>query len=503
MSDSKRIFLALALSIGVIGIQQMFFTPDTPATIDGPIEPVARELNGETTPTNNGPIEPNSPVQRVEAISGQTYTITSRDSKYTIDSSLKLIEVVTDKAKFAYQDIIGGEVKPRVQFKVSGEAAFRALNFQATSETSNELILESAEGVLATYTTDDNGLLQLNLRAPSPFELRFFINSEEQGLDSRDGRGFAVVKKDYEKTTVGDDEKSVGSIKWFGVDFNYHLFAVVFPEKMALNYSIKENGIFMASTKGLFDGQQDFSKDLKYAFALKEYDTLSGLGDNLVASVDFGIWSILSIPMLKALKFFYGLLGNWGWAIILLTLCMRLMTFPLQYKSFKSMKRMQMIQPQLKKINEKYADNPTQKQKETMAIFKKEGVNPLGGCLPMLLQFPIFIAFYRMLGAAVELVGAPFYFWIQDLSQKDPYYILPVLVTVVFFLQQKLTPSTTADPTQKKIMMFMPLIFGFIMKDLPSGLNLYIFASTLLGISMQKLTYKMMDNSPALKTKNA
>ena len=502
MSEGKRILLALVLSIGVIAIQQIYFAPEATeqntVTNSGPIEP--KTVNNQVD--NSGPIEPTKPVQRVEAISGRTYTIFSNDSKYTIDSTLKLINVVSDKAKFAYEDIIGGDIKPRIQFKVAGETVYRALSFEPIEETQEGVTLESPEGVIATYTTDNNGLLNLNLSSPNPFELRFFLNSTEETLDSREGRGFAFVKKEYENVSVGDDENGVGSLKWFGIDFNYHLFAVVFPEKLPLNYNIKENGIFSASSQGLFDGQESFSKDLKYVFTIKEYDNLVNLGDNLIASVDFGIWSIIAIPMLKALKFFYSFLGNWGWAIILLTICMRLLTFPFQYKSFKSMKRMQMIQPKLKVINEKYADNPQKKQMETMALFKKEKVNPLGGCLPMLFQFPIFIAFYRMLGAAVELVGAPFYFWINDLSQKDPYYVLPILVTVVFFLQQKLTPSTTADPTQKKIMMFMPLIFGFIMKDLPSGLNLYIFASTLLGIVMQKVVYKQME-TPNLQAKTA
>ena len=125
-----------------------------------------------------------------------------------------------------------------------------------------------------------------------------------------------------------------------------------------------------------------------------------------------------------------------------------------------------------------------------MAIFKKAGANPLGGCLPLLLQMPVFFAFYAVLQNSVELVGAPFFGWITDLSVKDPYYVTPVLMTIAMFLQQKLTPSTTIDATQKKIMMFMPLIFGFILKDYPAGLSLYILVSTLFGVAQQYLTQR-------------
>ena len=144
------------------------------------------------------------------------------------------------------------------------------------------------------------------------------------------------------------------------------------------------------------------------------------------------------------------------------------------------MKKMQKVQPELAKLKEKFKDDPQRMQRETMELFKRSGANPLGGCLPLFLQMPIFFAFYKVLSAAVELVGAPFFGWITDLSVKDPYFILPVLMAAVMFAQQKLTPSASADPTQQKVMMFMPLIFGFIMKDLPAGLVLYIFVYVLM-----------------------
>ena len=181
---------------------------------------------------------------------------------------------------------------------------------------------------------------------------------------------------------------------------------------------------------------------------------------------------------------------NYGISIVILTILMRFLTFPLQYKSFKSMKKMQVIQPELAKIKEKHKENPQKMQQETMALFKKAGANPLSGCLPMLAQMPVFFAFYQVLFTSVELVGAPFYFWISDLSVKDPYYVLPVLMGLAMFLNMKLTPTTTTDPAQKKMMMFMPVIFSVFMLNYPAGLTLYILISTVVGMAQQLFVYK-------------
>src|SRR5690606_19433519 len=239
------------------------------------------------------------------------------------------------------------------------------------------------------------------------------------------------------------------------------------------------------------------SLNFSLVFAKKEYNELTALGHNLNQSVDFGIWGFFAVWILKGLQFFHKFVPNWGVAVILLTLVIRAITFPLQYKSYASMKKLQEIQPDLTKLREKYKDDPARMQKESMELFKKSGANPIGGCLPLLLQMPVFFAFYKVLYNAVELVDAPFYFWLHDLSNKDPYYVLPVLMTGAMFLQQKLTPNTVTDPVQKKVMLFMPIVFGFIMKDLPSGLSLYIFVSTLFGILQQLVVFNSLNKKNA------
>jgi len=165
-------------------------------------------------------------------------------------------------------------------------------------------------------------------------------------------------------------------------------------------------------------------------------------------------------------------------------LSVRLLVLPFNMMSYKSMKVMQVLQPQMKAIREKYKDDQQRMNQEIMGLMKTHKANPLGGCLPMLLQFPIFIALYQVLGHSIELYQAPFAFWIHDLSAKDPYYVLPVLMGITLFVQQKVTPNTM-DPAQAKVLAFMPLLFSFFMLSLPSGLTLYMFVNGLAGVAQQ------------------
>lgn len=216
----------------------------------------------------------------------------------------------------------------------------------------------------------------------------------------------------------------------------------------------------------------------------KQYDVLNNLGPEFVEMIDYGMFSILSKPILKMLKWLYGMLSNWGLAIILLTVFIRLLLLPINISSFKSMKKMQKIQPQLKAIKEKYKEDPQKVNQETMALMKKEKANPIGGCLPMLLQLPVFLALYSVLGQSVELYKSPFIFWIQDLSYQDPFFVLPVAVGILYFVQMSLSP-TPMDPAQAKVMKFIPILFCFFMITVPSGLTLYFFVNTVFGIGQQ------------------
>lgn len=224
-------------------------------------------------------------------------------------------------------------------------------------------------------------------------------------------------------------------------------------------------------------------------FGPKDTSILESVDPILSKVIRFGFFSWIAKPLLATMKWLNSVVGNWGFSIILLTLLVRMIVMPLHIMSFKSMKAMQRVQPLIQNIKEKYKDDPMTLNRETMALMKKHKVNPMGGCLPMLLQIPVFFALYRVFSESIELYRSPFIFWIHDLSLKDPYYVLPVLMAVVMFLQQKMTPSTM-DPAQAKVMQFMPLIFSLMMISLPSALTLYMFVSTFFGILQQYLFLK-------------
>ncbi len=212
----------------------------------------------------------------------------------------------------------------------------------------------------------------------------------------------------------------------------------------------------------------------------------------LERTVNFGWFSIVARPLLWLLKKVYAWVGNYGVAILLVTFLIRLLLFPLTHKSYRSMKKMQKLAPKMQAIRDKYKKaraDAAQRQKmnqELMALYQAEGYNPMSGCFPVLLQLPILVAFYNVLSRAVELRHAPFFLWIHDLSAVDRSYLLVILMVVTMYVQQAMTPSTI-DPMQKKIFMAMPLLWGFMLKDMPSGLVLYWLFSNVLTILQQML----------------
>lgn len=234
-------------------------------------------------------------------------------------------------------------------------------------------------------------------------------------------------------------------------------------------------------------------EEARFFFGPKQLDVLRSVDPELTRVIHFGIFAWLAAPLLGALKWVNGFIGNWGWAIVVLTILINLAMWPLRHRSVVSMRKMQDLQPQMKAIQERYAkykitDPERQKMNsEVMELYKAKGVNPASGCVPMLMTMPFLFAFYAMLQQAIELRGAPFFGWITDLSAHDPLYITPVLMGVTQFWQMKLTP-TTADPTQQKVMMIMPFMFTFMSFGFPSGLVIYWLVSTLWSIGQQYAT---------------
>lgn len=286
-----------------------------------------------------------------------------------------------------------------------------------------------------------------------------------------------------------------GPIDWVGAQNRYFLLSIL-PEKKEVRALLQNAGEKKARLSLVFpvNGNQ-FSEKFKVYFGPKDVELLSAISPTLSKTVDYGVFSVIAKPILIFMKWLYSILGNWGFAIIVLTLAIKVATFPLTYKSMKSMKNMAKMQPELEKIRTKYKDDKETLNRELMTFMKTKGYNPVSGCLPMLIQMPVFFALYRVLYSSIELYQAPFMFWIKDLSLKDPFYITPVILTGVMWLQQKLTPNTVSDPMQAKMMQFMPLFFGFMMISLPAGLTIYMLVNALASIAQQIYINKKLDPS--------
>ena len=225
----------------------------------------------------------------------------------------------------------------------------------------------------------------------------------------------------------------------------------------------------------------------------KEQDALSQVAKNLDLTVDYGWLWFISIPLFKILNFIHSIVNNWGFAIILLTLVVRGVMFPLTKAQYTSMAKMRLLQPKLMEIKEKFKDDRQKIGAETMKLYKAEKVNPLGGCLPLLIQMPIFIALYWTLMESTELRQSSFILWITDLSVKDPYFVLPILYGVSMFLLQKMSPTPITDPIQRKVFMAMPFIFTFMFCTFPAGLTLYWLISNCFTIFQQVIIFRSLE----------
>lgn len=225
----------------------------------------------------------------------------------------------------------------------------------------------------------------------------------------------------------------------------------------------------------------------------KLQDAMEKVAPNLDLTIDYGWLWFIAKPMFQLLQFLYGIVGNWGVAIILITFIVKGLLYPLTKAQYTSMAKMRMLQPKLQAMRERLGDDRQRMSQEMMELYKKEKVNPLGGCLPLLLQMPIFIALYWTLMESVELRHAPFMLWIHDLSAPDPYYILPILMGVSMFFLQKLSPSAVTDPIQQKVMNFMPVMFTVFFLWFPSGLVLYWLVSNCVTIIQQQVIYRSLE----------
>jgi len=310
---------------------------------------------------------------------------------------------------------------------------------------------------------------------------------------------YTLVDGSLQEVTVKDlkdESPSYGAgTTWTSFQTKYFMSALIPGEAAVEKVRIQRDGdlirnIVSTPAVTLAPGAEHSFSDQGY-FGPRDEKVLESVGHQLDEAISFGIFTPIAVPLLKTLKFFYAYIGNYGVAIILLTVIIKLIFWPLTHKSYASMKSMQKLQPEMAKLKERFKNDRQRQGQEMMELYKKHRVNPMGGCLPMVVQIPVFFALYRVLYQAIELRHAPFVFWITDLADKDPYYITPLIMGVTMFVQQKLTPST-ADPAQQKIFLLMPVIFTALFLNFPAGLVVYWLINNLLTIAQQVYIHRTM-----------
>jgi YidC/Oxa1 family membrane protein insertase len=294
-----------------------------------------------------------------------------------------------------------------------------------------------------------------------------------------------------------------GQLRWAGVDDHYFLLAVL---QGAGNVRAEYRPLTTTDPAGA--AQHTFigyavnlpgqAVDATFFLGPKAFNLLKSIDGELVRAIDYGMFAWLVVPLLGALNWVNGYVGNYGWSIIVLTFLINVAIFPLRHKSVVSMKKMQELKPEIDAIQARYgklkATDPAKQKmnQEVMEVYKQRGVNPASGCVPMILTMPILFAFYSMLAYSIELRGAPFAFWIKDLSVYDPFYVAPILTGITMLVQQRMTPQTSTDPVQQKMFMLMPVIFTAMFLWAPSGLNIYWLVNNVLAIGQQYFTNKLI-----------
>ncbi|MGB5342110.1 MAG: membrane protein insertase YidC [Thermoanaerobaculia bacterium] len=562
--DTKRLLIAAALSMAVMLAWSYFFPPpeppqrqtptQEPAALEEiatpvpeePPEVVVEEVGEPASISTEEPVAESVSAEREQLVVVETAEfraeMTNRGAQLVSYQLLKHksadggpVDLVRRRAAAPYPF---GLATPQGAPSPLNEVLYRVE--QSSTAAGGKQIFYRYRGpegnVEKRFVFRGDGMIEVDLALSNPNAWTVAIgpgvrNPSEEEQENRFARRSAVFKtaedverEDPNRTWSPLPISPIG-LSWAGLEDSYFLTAVVPQEGVGgvivqpvlVVPGVESTDVWFKPIRGkeeLSDAEKDLprelflliqpsaegSKVLAY-LGPKEYDHLSSLPYGLEETVNLGFFKPLSLPLMWGLAWIYdNVVSNYGWAIILMTILIRILLFPLTHKSTVSMQKMQKLNPKIQAIRQKYKGKLKDKQgrpnaemqrkmnEETMALYKTEGVSPAGGCLPMFLQIPVLFAFYSLLTASIELRGAPWILWIQDLSAKDPLYVLPIIMGASQFLQQKMTPAA-GDPMQRRMFAMMPIFFTVLFLGFPSGLVLYWLTNNVLGIA-QSYAYK-------------
>ncbi|MFT5582918.1 MAG: YidC/Oxa1 family membrane protein insertase [Cognaticolwellia sp.] len=533
-SESTRMLIAMALVMGIFFAYQSFFAPPAPV-----VEPVAETLVVDPVQPVVPSIVPDiSSVSAAEEVPERTLDLATPEIHAPISShggsprQLELPNVpgplkVTPIWLAAWESIQGDRIfrdwfsapygeDPGTE-KITSENAVVLAAGTGAARAEGEYFLEGSGPWMATRTTPEGlrltktwaatenpNVLSVQVvwenisGAPVAAELwvgSYDVLSQPGGMMSRYEslrQAFGYVDGDLETlediTDIDEDgpEAFEGDVGWFGVGDRYFLSVAVMDQPAWGTFAFAgseadTHGAFVSSTKTIQPGQTE-ELNFQIFAGQRNIQTLSDLGSDLDQAVDLGFFGFFARWLLKYLIWIHSLVGNWGLAIILLTVSVKVLFLPLTKKSFESSQKMQALQPQVQELKAKYENDPQRAGQEQMKLFQKEGVNPMSGCLPMLIQMPVWFALFTVLLYTAELYHADFLIW-KDLSVVDPFAILPAIVGTMMLLQQRMTPTSPGmDPNQARMMKLMPLIFVFFYFTFPAGLAIYSTTNITLSL---------------------
>jgi len=508
---NKRLLLALALSFLVFVGYSYLFTPQQPLKSEQNVtksNAAPAMAQNKAAPTASAPASTNKDVAPAPTSTTKgMVSIVSHTFKMDIDelgriAQFELLEKKYQNAEGHNLKILGpNQAKPlEIRF---ADTALNEEAFKTPYHASLTGTVDAKEGpvtltltqelskvtVTKTLVIQPTGAYTLDVKLSN--NVPYFITPGHRPMADNSMymlvRGALVKTKDGVITTIEDGDAKGDEV------FNNAILASAFDRYVATMFYDFKEGMTVNILKEEGDNPLIFvvgkpNLHLGGYIGPKEYKILQSINPELTDAIEFGWFTFLSKPFFKVLLWIHDHIGNWGWSIILFTLLVKLILFPLSYKGMMSMQKLKDLAPKMKELKEKYKDDPAKLNMKMMEMYKKHGANPMGGCLPMLLQIPVFFALYRVLLNADELQGAVWIpGWIDNLAAADPYYILPVLMGLSMWFQQKITPNNFTDPLQEKIFQFFPVLMAlmFIIMPFPSGLVLYWVVNNLFTIGQQ------------------
>ncbi|TLD85342.1 membrane protein insertase YidC [Helicobacter sp. MIT 11-5569] len=516
LSSQTRIMIAVVLALAFFVPYSYFYQPEftenNATKIESKVNANAPQISSNvqdasTSVETSNAIKDSAIIATIESKSftykidklGRITIVELKEEKYRKDSA-PLSLFAADVANQSNPKILEVRFSDSVLNNQALNTPYRASvsHLELTDAPQSLTLVQELDGITVQkiLTFYSNGYYTATIKIPQ--NSIYFVSPGMRPSVENDAYVFkgVIVKESDNTITTVEDGDAQGQVNFSNAKIlasvDRYYTTLLFNEK-GLNATILSNA--NENPMPFISGNGELV--LEGYIGPKNYRLLESINPTLTDVVEYGVITFFAKPLFLLLEKLYDFCGNWGWAIILLTLIVRIVLYPLTYKGMVSMQKLKEIAPKMKELQQKYKGEPQKLQVHMMELYKKHGANPMGGCLPLLLQIPVFFAIYRVLFNAIELKGADWLLWITDLSVMDPYFVLPILMGGTMYLQQHLTPTTFNDPIQEKIFKFLPLIFTIFFVTFPSGLVLYWFVNNVFSILQQLLINKSLERKKA------